>query len=279
MGQRKLTQSNTRTAGCTSLALALVACLLSSTAAAESGQEVSKWREGTRYSLGLGLLMGELDFRSNPVVVIADIGQLPSFAAGVQAWISENAGFDASYQLGTFGTLEVPLDVLIGREDPNLKLTHHRFSGAFNYRLFTGPRLTSWGVGLRLGFILHSLVPSPHTPTIVLSTQYFGPELGVTLRAPLSPDIGVDLEAAGLFPFSVREFPDRSGSPKTPIGAHIGAAPYVRLNPKLNMKLRYDMRHFNIGFDDEGNRGLGGVTGGATNDTFHSLMLELEFIP
>ncbi len=281
---RSSLESTTTLAHCTSLLAAIVALGLCAQAQAQS--EVDKLRTGLRLNLGIGVVMGDLDFRSNrlgdtteQIVVAADLGQIPSASLGLSAWINENAGFETSYQLGALGEVAVPLNVLLGQDDGTLALTHHRFSGAFLYRWFTGPRLTSWAFGLRAGFQLHSIIPSPHTPTIVLSTTYFGPELGATTLAPLTESLGLELDASLVLPFNVREFPDNSGVPDNPLGARLGLAPFFRLSDSLILKARYDLRLFNVAFKDTGTRGLGGVPGGVSNDLFHSAMLLIELIP
>lgn len=243
--------------------------------AGPSLSEIQLVREGFRAFVGVGTLGGNLDFRSSTANMQADLGQIPSLTVGLQGWLDENAGFDVAYQASFLGELAVPLDSLQGQA---LGVNANRLESAFRYRFFTGPRQDSLSFGARVGFLLHNLTPSPHTPTIVLSTTYFGPLLGLTARLPLTWWLGLEAEGSFILPFNVREFPDRSGSPKNPLGYHGGAAVYVRTTAHLYLRLRYDYRQLQAEFSGQGNRGLGGVTNAVIFDQFHSPQLQAEWI-
>lgn len=256
---------------------AVLLTLVALAAPASAQSDIELMRTGTRLSFGAGVVMGALDFRSDPVIVLADLGQIPSAAVGMEAWLDESAGFNIGYQFGTFGEVSVPLDVVLGNE-PKIQLTYHRLEGAFLYRWFLGPKLTSMAFGFKAGFLLHNLTPSPHSPSLILSTTYFGPTLGGTARIPFTETMGLDAEAALVLPFNVREFPDDSGRSKNPLGAHAGGAFYLGLTRNLLAKVRYDLRFFNVGYNGTGTRGLGSAVGGASDDLFHSVLLQGEWI-
>jgi hypothetical protein len=256
-------------------ALALLASANAALAQEPTLSEIQRDREGLRFKLGAGTLGGSLDFRSTPSFVQTDLGQLPSLSLGMQGWLNENAGYDLTYQGSFFGSINVALN---GQQQA-LGLTAHRAEGAFLYRWFTGPRITSMAFGLRLGFLLHNITPSPHTPTILLSTTWFGPLAGLTARVPFTAWLGLEAEASLILPFNVRESPDRSGNPRDPKGYHAAGALYLRLSDALTLRARADYRRLEAGFSGEGNRGLGGVTNAYLYDQFLSPQLQLEWIP
>lgn len=252
--------------------------LLPSEAQAQGAPEASEFqkvREGFRIYAGGGVTGGFLDFRSDTAITQADLGQIPSFTLGVQNWIDENAGFDISYQGSFGGSLATPQEPLGGQE---LGLNAHRIEGNFLYRWFTGPRIDSMAFGLKLGFVLQNTSPSEHTPSIILSTTYSGPQIGPTARIPFTSWMGIEADAAYIFPFNVREFPDRSGSPKDPSGFQAGGALYLKIGSGLYTRLRFDLRNFQANYGKTGTRGLGNVTNGQGQDQFRTAQLLLEWI-
>lgn len=263
-----------RVALCAALSLALLGLLTPGVAEAQS--DIERVRTSTRLNVGVGLIAGQLDFRSNPVIVIADLGQIPSAQLGMEAWVDENAGFQVAYQIGAFGEVAVPLDVVLGNE-AKVDLVHHRVEGAFLYRFFTGPRIDAFSFGAKVGFLLHNITPSPHSPTLILSTTYFGPTLGGVARFPFGRSFSLDVDGALIIPFNVNEFPDNSGRAKNPLGAHFGGGPALQLTDHMLIRLRYDFRLFNVGFNGEATRALGGATDGVSEDIFHSVLMQAEF--
>lgn len=266
------TQRRTLTALCT---LAVLFGVLP--AHSQEEDPVTRAREGFRIRAGGGIETGFLDFRSDSVILQASLGEVPTSIIGVEGWISENAGFDASYQFGFLGELTVPLETQEGAN--RLAFVTHRLEGAFRYRWFLGAESTSMSFGIRAGFLLHALIPSPHTPTIVLSTTYAGPTLGLTTNYPILEGLGVEAYVDGHYPYNVREFPDVSGQPKGPFGYGVGAGPWYQLTDGLYIKARVEYRVFTVSYDGRGTRGLGNVTNGSSFDGFQTAQLIVDWIP
>ncbi len=247
------------------------------TSHAQELDPLTRQREGFRLRAGAGVETGFLDFRSDAVVLQANLGEVPTTMVGIEGWISENAGFDATYQFGFLGELEVPLETQEGAS--SLAFVTHRLEGAFHYRWFLGPEATSLSLGLRVGFLLNAFIPSPHTPTIVVSTTYAGPMIGGTLNVPILESIGVEVGVDGVYPYNVREFPDVSGKPRSPLGYGASVAPWLQLTDSLYLKAKVDYRVFTVTYAGRGNRGLGNVTNGSSFDGFQSAQLIVDWIP
>jgi hypothetical protein len=263
----------------TTLALSLTALLGSTLWCAPStaqGDDVTD-REGFRLTAGAGIAAGFLDFRSDTVLLQANLGGIPTHTVGVEGWISETAGFDLAYQFSYGGTLQIPLETLNGENE--IAFVTHRLEGAFHYRWFLSDSPSALALGLRAGFLLHAFVPSPHAPTIVLSTSYAGPLLGITADLPITDIIGIEGDLNLLFPFNVREFPDVSGQPKGPTGFAAGGGPWLRVLHNVYLKARFDYRVFSVSYDGRGNRGLGNVTNGESYDGFQSAQVLIDWIP
>jgi hypothetical protein len=238
---------------------------------------VTRSREGFRLRAGTGIETGFLDFRSDSVVLQANLGEVPTTLVGIEGWLTENAGFDASYQFGFLGELSVPLDTQEGAS--KLAFVTHRLEGAFHYRWFFGSESTSMSVGLRVGFLLHALIPSPHKPTIIVSTTYAGPMIGGTLNYPFQDWVGVEAGVDGVYPYNVREFPDVSGTPQSPLGYGASVTPWVKVLDGIYLKAKLDYRVFTVSYEGRGNRGLGNVTNGSSFDGFQSAQLIVDWIP
>ena len=255
----------------------LAALVASAPVAAQDEDPITRAREGFRLRAGAGIGTGFLDFRSDSVVLQAALGEIPTTLIGVEGWLTQSAGFDASYQFGFLGELDVPLETQEGAN--KLAFVTHRLEGAFHYRWFLGGDANAIALGVRLGFLLHSLIPSPHTPTIVVSTTYAGPMIGATGNFPILDRLGVEATLDGVYPYNVREFPDVSGNPRSPLGYGGSVAPWVQLGDGLYLKAKVDYRIFTVNYAGRGNRGLGNVTNGASFDGFQSASLIVDWIP
>ena len=243
-----------------------------------SRSDVSRVRSSTRLLVGAGLTGGDLTFTSDSFNVEADLGSLNAVTVGVQAWPEEFAGVELTYQIGLLGELAVPqLEVQEG--DAALTLASHRLEGGFLYRWFSGPRVDAVSVGLRVGFTLHNLTVSDHSPSVALTTTWFGPGLGPFLSLPFSGgDLGVDLRADLIAPFYVRESPQRSGAPRGAIAGHAGLHPWLRLGERFYGGVRLDLHRYRAHFDGPGNRWYGDIEGGEKRHAFWSAVVALEWL-
>lgn len=237
--------------------------------------EIQQVREGTRVFVGGGAVTGFLDFRSSPAYTQASLGFVPTGVLGFQSWLDETTGFEAFYQGSFLGTLTTPVDPLGGA---TLGFNLHQLEGHFLYRLFTGPRLDSMAFGVKVGFHLHNTAPSEHTPTILLSTTYFGPSLGATARVPFTEWLALEAEGGVILPFYVREAPDRSGLPRDALGFQGGGGLSLRIIPGLYVKPRYEYRQLQSSFTGTGTRALGKVEQASIFDQYHALRLDLEWV-
>jgi len=245
-------------------------------AAAPAMSDIEILRTATRVLFGLGVVGGTTAFASNPLVLETDMGQTPSVLVGLRVWPEEYAGFQLVYQGGFFGGLEVSqLQTVAG--SATLGLTHHRLEGDFRYRAFTSPRPDAIELSARLGFVMNRLSPTDHSPTLVLSTTWFGPELGGAVKVPFAEgNLGVELEVDAILPFFVREAPVSSGVPDSAFGYHVGLAPYYRLLDTVFLGLRVDVRSFSADFAGQGER-FGGVTDASNDELYTSAQLEAEW--